>query len=237
MSFALYRVFLRTVITPQRLIGFGALVGIGAVIAVFLRPEEVSFFQVDTITPATQFIDTFGLMLAVPVSALVFASAAFGDLVEDQTLVYLWLRPIARWRLALAAFAATATVAVPVGLLGTVIGAAIIDTSTVRSAVAASVLGSLAYVAIFLFIGLVTNRSLIWGIGYLLIYEQFIARGGKSLGFLAVHSHIVSIVKNSTGTAFGLGYFSTGTAVLMPVVLCAVMLAWLSGRLERTEVA
>ena len=237
MSLALYRVFLRTVVTPQRLIGFGALIGVGAIIAVALRPETVSFAQVDTVTPATLFIDRFGLMLAVPVSALVFASAAFGDLVEDQTLVYLWLRPIARWRLAVAAFAAAATVAVPVGVAGTVIGAAIIDTSTVRSAAIAAVLGSLAYVAIFLVVGLITNRALIWGIGYLLIYEQFIARGGRSLGFLSVHAHIVSIVKNATSTDLALAYFSTGTAVVAPLVLCGVMLGWLSSRLDRTEVA
>lgn len=236
---ALYRTFLRTVLTLQRLIGFAALVGIGAVIAYFLRPEEVGFFQVDTATPASLFIDNFGLMLAVPVSALVFASAAFGDLVEDQTLVYLWLRPIARWRLAVAAFAAAATVAAPVGLAGTVIGAAIIDPSTVRSAAVGAVIGSLAYVAIFLVVGLVTNRALIWGIGYLLIYEQFIARGGRSLGFLSVHAHIVSIMKNATPTTadFALAYFSTGTAVVAPLVLSGVMLAWLSSRLERSEVA
>ena len=36
----------------------------------------------------------FGLALVLPVATLVFASASFGDLVDDQTLVYLWLRDL-----------------------------------------------------------------------------------------------------------------------------------------------
>ncbi len=37
----------------------------------------------------------FGLVL--PVVALVFGGAALGELREDKTLVYLWLRPMDRW--------------------------------------------------------------------------------------------------------------------------------------------
>ena len=62
-------------------------------------------------------VDAYGLSLLIPVVALVFASAALGDLAEDGTLVYLWLRPLPRWQLALAAFAASVTVAVPVAVL------------------------------------------------------------------------------------------------------------------------
>lgn len=246
MNLALYRVFLRTVLTRQRVIGFIGLIAFGAGVAVLLRPDPVVFFDpsggaltipADTVSPATDMIVLFGLMLAVPVSALVFASAALGDLVEDQTLVYLWLRPIARWRVAVAAFAAALTAALPVGVLGTAIGAAIIDTSTVAPAVLAAAVGSVAYVAIFSFVGLVTGRALIWGIGYLLIWEQFIARGGKSLGFLSVHSHIVSIIEKETNVDFALGYFTLGTAVIAPLCISAVMLIWLSRRLETTEVA
>ena len=41
-------------------------------------------------------MDSYGLSLLIPVVALVFASAALGYLAEDGTLVYLWLRPLAR---------------------------------------------------------------------------------------------------------------------------------------------
>ena len=57
--------------------------------------------------------------------SLVFASAALGDVAEDGTLVYLWLRPYPRWQLAVAAFAASVTVVVPVAVLPLVIAAAL----------------------------------------------------------------------------------------------------------------
>ena len=48
------------------------------------------------IEAGTSFIDAFGLSLLVPVTTLVFASAALGDPADDGTLVYLWLRPVPR---------------------------------------------------------------------------------------------------------------------------------------------
>ena len=42
-------------------------------------------------------MSNLGFTMVVPIVALVFATAAFGDLKEDSTLVYLWLRPMDRW--------------------------------------------------------------------------------------------------------------------------------------------
>ena len=53
---------------------------------------------VDPLRQGTRFVNGFGLSLLVPVATLVFASAALGDPNEDGTLVYLWLRPVARWQ-------------------------------------------------------------------------------------------------------------------------------------------
>ena len=40
---------------------------------------------------AWSLVDAYGLSLLVPVVAVLFATAALGDLAEDGTLVYLWL--------------------------------------------------------------------------------------------------------------------------------------------------
>src|SRR5688572_27652183 len=41
-------------------------------------------------------------LLLLPLLSVSNASLAFGNAVQDSTLVYLWLRSIARWKLALA---------------------------------------------------------------------------------------------------------------------------------------
>src|ERR1043165_6367408 len=59
-------------------------------------------------------IDGLGLAVLAPVASLVLASAALGDLAEDRTLVYVWLRPPARGRMATGALAAALAAALPV---------------------------------------------------------------------------------------------------------------------------
>ena len=48
-------------------------------------------------------VNDYGLTVLVPVVALVFSSSTLGDLVDDKTLVYIWLRPVNRLTVAAAA--------------------------------------------------------------------------------------------------------------------------------------
>ena len=105
---------LGTLVTRTRVVGLTALGLIAVVLAISLRASDV----VDPGRTAYDLIvGGYSLGLLAPVTALVFASAAFGDLAEDGTLVYLWLKPVARWKLVLAAVGATLTVALPVSVL------------------------------------------------------------------------------------------------------------------------
>ena len=53
--------------------------------------------------------------------SLVFGTAALGDLVDDGTLVYLWTRPQRRTSLALGAWSAALTYAVPLVVVPTLV--------------------------------------------------------------------------------------------------------------------
>ena len=68
------------------------------------------------------------------------------------------------------------------------------DGGALVGAASATLLAAVAYSAIFVLLGLVTNRSLVWGIGYLLIFESFVARGGESLGAISIHAQAVSVL-------------------------------------------
>src|SRR3712207_2125711 len=96
---AVFGLMLRSLLSRGRV---AALVGVG-IVGVLLSLAVGASSEPDRVDAAFGLIDGFGLGLMVPVTALVFASSAFGDMVDDATLVYLWMRPIARWRIAVAA--------------------------------------------------------------------------------------------------------------------------------------
>jgi ABC-2 type transport system permease protein len=64
-----------------------------------------------------------------------------------------------------------------------------------------------AYSSVFVWLGLVSRRALVWGIGYLLIVEQFAARGGSGLGALSIRSHALSILSGRTGVDLPTAWF------------------------------
>ena len=70
-----------------------------------------------------QLIASVGFGLVLPVVALVFGGAAIGDLRDDKTLVYLWLRPMDRWPIVVGAALAAATLAAPITLISIVLAA------------------------------------------------------------------------------------------------------------------
>src|SRR5690606_4213391 len=79
----LYRLFLRSIATTGRIAALGALGALGIIVGAAL--------DADTARQGAQFVNNFGLTVTVPLTTLVFASAALGDIIDDGTMVYLWL--------------------------------------------------------------------------------------------------------------------------------------------------
>ena len=232
---ALYRTLFQVCTSRARLLSFAVVAAIGIGVAVLLR----STYAGDEVERAASFVDWFGLSLVAPIAALVFGTAVLGDPIEDGTYVYLWLRPIGRWQISLAGYLATATVVVPVSLIPTVVGAALLspDPMLIAAAAVSTSLAAFAYSAVFVLMGQVTQRGLVWGVAYLLIFEQFIARGGKGLGFLSVHSHAVSFLARTVDRRINLDYFSRPTALVVSVLMAAALLGWSVRRQATMDVA
>ena len=99
MTLSLYRVMLRNQVTRARVLGLLVLGAVGVVTGLAIGASDL----VDHQLAGARFVDAYGLALLAPVATLVFASATLGDPSEDGTLVYLWLRPIPRSRIIVAA--------------------------------------------------------------------------------------------------------------------------------------
>jgi ABC-2 type transport system permease protein len=230
---ALYSLILRTQTTRARVLMLGMLGGLGIVIAIPLRSA------VDPLEVGTHFIDAFGLSLVVPITTLVFASAALGDFIDDGTMVYLWMRPVRRVNLALAAACASISVVMPLVVIPLTIAAVVSGGGgdLVAGTVVASVVGIVAYTGLFVTLGVRVKRPLLWGLLYILVWEGFIARLGKSASRLAIASYTRTILSSISGFQVELADLNRVACVLVPPAVTIAALAYATHRLNVQDVA
>jgi ABC-2 type transport system permease protein len=233
----LYRLQLRQQFGLGRLVVGGGM-GVLAVGFGFLIAGNVSEFERTEATIG--FLSVFGLGLMVPILCLVLASSTLGNLVEDETLVYLWIRPIPRWMLAVTAWAAAATVAVPASAIPLTLAAIIGsggDGTAIGATVASMTLAAVAYTGIFTLVGLVLRRALIWGLVYVFIWELFVARVGQGAARLSINTYPASVLAKLTDLELPLAERSLTNGVMVPILVTVAAIALTSWRLDRGNVA
>ncbi|MBK5224144.1 MAG: hypothetical protein JJE52_14970 [Acidimicrobiia bacterium] len=232
---AIFRVVRSSVATKPRVIGLLALGAVAILLGFLIGIADPS----DPVQAGGDLINVYGLVVFVPVVALVFASAALGDMAEDSTLVYIWLRPVPRETIALAAVAAAASVIVPVVVVPLAIAAFLTGGGgalVVGTVVAASVC-AFAYTGIFVALGLRIRRALSWGIAYLLIWEGFVARAGSGAARLSVQSYGRSILTDAADIELNLADVAPVAAVVVPVMVAMAGVALTTWFLHRRDVA
>jgi len=232
----LYPVLVRALVTRGRLLAMGALGAVAVLLAVLVRTSS-PFDRADV---AYNLVDTYGLSILVPVVALVFASAALGDPSEDGTLVYLWLRPVPRWQLALAAGAAALTVSVPLAVLPVVVGSVItgVGARLVIGSACATLLSAVGYTAVFCGLGLRVRRALAWGLAYLVIWEQAVARIAKGAARVSISVTTRTLNARLAGhTPLPRNAMSLPVAIVVPAVLTVLAVALTARSLNRGEIA
>jgi len=167
-------------------------------------------------------LDNLVVRMVLPLVALVLGTAALGSEIDDGTIVYLLVKPIARrWIiLATAVVASGVTVvlvvpaAVLTGLLTSGIGGASL-TTTFAFAIAC-LLGGIAYTSAFLALSTVTSRALVIGLVYTLIWEGIVAGLLEGTRFL-------SIRQATLGVAAALGGKRPGSDPLEPAISFVIL--------------
>jgi ABC-2 type transport system permease protein len=230
-----YRIVLRTQMSLGRLAFLVLLAGVGLVVSLAIGFGDVF----DRLDAGTNLINAFGLSLYAPVATLVLASAALSDPIDDGTMVYLWLRPIARWKIGLGALLATWTVTLPL-VLGPLVAMAALSgggASLVRGTLVAGSLAVIAYGALFVLLGLWVRRALIWGLAYILLWEGFVAIAGDNAQRLAIRSYTRSILSDTTGVNLFLADIAVTASVIVPLAVAVAAFALTAWRLRKMEVA
>ena len=176
-----HRLLLRQLVTRGRII---ALLALGGVLILAALGVAASAEIDDQVEAMVGVIDGLGLVLVVPVVALVFASASLGDGREDGTLVYLWLRPMDRLPVVIGAFFASITVSLPLTVVPMAIAAAVGGSGSdgIIATVVASGVGVLGYSALFVLLGLLVKNAIIWGLAYVLLWEGLFTQFSSAIG-------------------------------------------------------
>lgn len=231
---ALYRLFLRHQLTAGRVVLIAVMSGVSVLIGAVTRGRGD-----DAIEGAVAISSVFGLGLMVPIVALVLASSALGDLVADETLVYLWQRPSPRWAIAAGAWLSSLTVAVPATVIPLAASALLTsnDTGTALAVASANGLAAVAYTGLFVLLGLIVRRSLVVGLAYLFIWELFVARVGAGAAKLSINTYPASILSRMTDIELPLAERSMTVGILVPLIVPLVAVALTRWWLDRMDVA
>ena len=216
----IFRLVLRTQVTRGRVAALGALGLLAIVLAIVVRAQDTSG-SVGPDTSLFEIIDRVGLSVLAPVTALVLASAALGDLAEDRTLVYVWLKPLARWRFVLGAYAATVAAAVPFAAVPLVAAALIggADGALLGATLVSSLVAVFGYSSLFLGLGLRVRRALVWGLAYVVIWEGAIARTARGAARLSVQVYARSLLAHISDNELPRQSAGVAVSIIVPVLV------------------
>ena len=211
---ALYRLLLRTQISVARLLGIGALGGLAVLLGAFSRADDQPAEAVADV------IATYGLGVLLPLATLWLGTSVVGDLVEDRLLVYLWLKPVARWQLPAAAVLATFSVVTPLTVVPLVAAALVAGATDVAlPALAAAVLCALAYSGLFVAAGIWFRRAVWWGLAFVLLWENVVAYAARGPARFTISEWGRSLLETAPGVDVPQGAQSAAAAfVVLPAV-------------------
>lgn len=140
-----------------------------------------------------------GLLVGVimPLVTIALATAAFGNEIEDKTLSYVFLKPVARWRIAIPKFLASVVIAAPLALVSGALATYVGMGGDLRTTVAVSVallVGVITYASVFTWAGLITTRALPFAIVYVFLWEGLLSTFISGVRYLSVRGYTLAIM-------------------------------------------
>jgi ABC-2 type transport system permease protein len=161
----------------------------------------VLFHVADSTRTGDEFADRITSRLLVsailPLVLLLLGTASFGNEISDRTLVYLFTKPLERWRIVAAKLAAPILVGgLPVAASGAA-AVAVIGTGDPGGAAATGVgllVGAAAYAALFTWLGLSTRHGLVIGLVYVFVWEAVLAAYLDGVRYLSVRRFTLAVI-------------------------------------------
>jgi ABC-2 type transport system permease protein len=191
---------------------------------------------------APEILDTLVIRTVLPLVALIVGTAAVGSEIEDGTAVFLLVKPIARWRIALAKLAVAAgltavLVVPPIVLTGILVSGLDGESLGIAFGFAlAAIAGGTAYACAFTALGTLTSRALIVGLAYTLLWEGVLAGLLEGTRFLSIRQATLGLAVAWTGQDTGEAALDLVTATLVIVLVIVGSFAITSLALARFQI-
>ena len=180
---ALYRLVLRQQVTLGRVLGIAALGALAIALGAFAGLDD------DPAQATADAVSSYGFAVLLPLATLWL-----------RLLVYIWLKPVPRWVLPLAAVLATATVVVPLAVVPVAVSAVVAGEGEVAAAaLAAALLAALAYSGLFVAAGIWFRRAVWWGLAFVLLWENLVANISTGVARFTVVGWAGSILSTVDG--------------------------------------
>jgi ABC-2 type transport system permease protein len=225
-------VTLRGLLGRRRILLLILLVGLPVLIALLIRASGGR-------PDADRILDTLVVRTVMPIVALIVGTAAIGSEIEDGTAVYLMIKPIPRWKIALAkalvGAGSTAVLVVPaVVFTGLLLGNRADPLTSIVGFSIACLVGGSAYAIAFMTLSVFTSRALLLGLGYTLIWEGVLAGLLEGTKFLSIRQATLGLAAALRVNVRDPLAADVSVAVLVVVLVGAFLLA--TWRLARFEI-
>jgi ABC-2 type transport system permease protein len=227
----LYGLLLRMQVTPLRIAGIAALGLVAVALAVATRTSD------DPVRATTEVALGYGLSFVLPLATLWLATSCVGDLVEDRLIAYLWLKPVPRWQLPAAAVLTTSTIVMPLVAVPLVLAAIVAGTAELVGALLlASSVAVLAYSGLFVAAGLFFRRALWFGLFFVLVWENGLARVIEGVARMSIASYTQTLVADAAGVSVRFADRAPTASIVVPLVVAVAGFAIAVARYRRAEV-
>jgi ABC-2 type transport system permease protein len=243
---AIFALTVRALSRGRRLIVVALLLTIPPLLALVYRGSEI---HPDGPMFSVRMVERLLLPVLIPLTALILGTSALGNEVEDRTLLYLVLRPVPRWLIAVAKLLAVALITVVLIEISILLMHMIAVSGLKHPSYEGRVLtgglvvgfaGSVAYCSIFLPLGLLApRRGLIIGLAYVLIWEVTVVTFSTLLATLSVRRYVVGALDATLQTSrliklekAGVDGLASALVLAGIVVAATVFTTWWLGRME-----
>ena len=143
-------------------------------------------------------------------------------------------------RVVVGAYLASITISVPL-TVAPLAGAAAIGGAGrdgVIATVVASLIGVIAYSALFVLLGLIVKNAIVWGLAYVLLWEGLFTQFSEAIGQAAVRGYLRATLADLSGVPLDDALdVSAVTAVVIAIAIAGFSTALAAMRLDSMEIA
>lgn len=179
------------------------------------------------------------LPILFPILAVIFAAMALREEIQNDTVAYLWVKPIPRFSILISKFVTAFCLVLifsSISLAGSVYLLSS-DTSMLTHLLLTNVLGVLAYSALFMGASMFIGRTILVGIVYILIWEGALSRISTLTSNLSIRYYVENFASAGTELSIFQSNISLESSLIVLLAITAAMLALAVWRFSSMEFA